>query len=224
MAAFHARATRALKQPASAYYGPARDYFGGTLAGKKGYDHWETLGLQGIADLTARLDQEDNEQRLTGAIHHLPAPPLEALAAQLEHSEPGHRLGEALGQRLETELLQGNCPPNLIGALVRGLSQTRPAALRRQALQRVLATAYGPEVEVVAAIASRCWRDLEDPALRDAFLEALARNTAGQACFNRVLTDLLFIPGMRAPLMAGLRNPERSDALGKALGAFFGGA
>ncbi|WP_207063331.1 DUF3549 family protein [Motiliproteus sp. SC1-56] len=218
MAAFHARATLTLKQPVSAYYQPARAYFGGDA----GYEGWDQLGLQGIADMAARLEEQDNEARLTNALHHLPTPPLEALAASLEHAEPGHRLSEALGQRLETELLQGQASPNLIGALLRGLSQGRPATLRQQAIERVLQTPYAHEPEVIAAIASRCWRDLTEASLRTAFFEALALNKAGQACFNRVVADLVFLPGMRGPVMESFRNPERSEALGTALGGFFG--
>jgi hypothetical protein len=75
MAVFHAQVTAALQQPASPYYAHACDYFSGRL----GWEQWSFLGYQGIADLAARLAQDDNRQRLKTAIPELPPAPLEAL-------------------------------------------------------------------------------------------------------------------------------------------------
>ena len=217
MAAFHAKAGRILKQPTSAFYQPTRDY----LSGLRGYDNWQELGLQGIADLCDRLDQDSNEAVLEQAIDKLPLQPLEAVAAQLEHQQPPHGLSRTLSRRLHRELETNNCNPNTIGALLRGLSQCFSDELRHNAISAVLESRYGTEVEVLVAIASRCWQQLQEPALCSQFLEALARSEAGQEGFNRIVADLVFIPGMRPHIMAGLRNPERSDALAQALGGFF---
>ena len=218
MAAFHAQASLILQQPPSSYYQPCRDY----LSGLQGYDNWQSLGMQGIADLCARLDRDSNDTVLIHAIDKLPLQPLEALAAQLEHQQPPYSLSQALSRRLHRELETGACLSNTIGALLRGMSQSHSDDLRQQALQAVLDSRYATEVEVLAAIASRCWAELQQQSLCSAFLEALARNEAGQPCFNRILSDLVFIPGMRPHIMAGLRNPERSDALALAMGGFFG--
>jgi hypothetical protein len=36
-----------------------------------------------------------------------------------------------------------------------------------------------------------------------------------------VMADLLYLPGLRTPLLTQLRNPQRSDALAGAVGAMF---
>ncbi|RDE24992.1 DUF3549 family protein [Motiliproteus coralliicola] len=218
MAAFHAKAAQILHQPHSVFYQPTRDY----LAGLKDLNDWQQLGLQGIADVCDRLDQQNNAELLERILDQLPLPPLEAFCAQLEHQQPPHSLSRALSRRLHRELETGSCEATSIGALLRALSQSFDAQQRQQAIQAVLTTPYGTDVEVLAAIASRCWADLQQAELCQAFLEALARNPAGQPCFNRVLADLVFIPGMRPAVMAGLRNPERSDQLAQAIGGFFG--
>ncbi|MFT5721666.1 MAG: hypothetical protein ACI9W6_001982 [Motiliproteus sp.] len=217
MAAFHAQAGLLLNQPASAFYQSGRDY----LSGLRGYDHWQALGLQGIADICSRLEHDSNAAVLSRAIEHLPLPPLEAFAAQLEHLPHPASLSQALSQRLHQVLASEDCSPGTLAALLRGLSLSHSDALRQQALEAVLASRVAPELEVLAATASRCWQDLREPELCSAFLEALARNEPGQSCFNQILAELVFIPGMRPHIMTGLRNPERSDALAKALGGFF---
>ncbi|MEH6824711.1 MAG: DUF3549 family protein [Motiliproteus sp.] len=218
MAAFHAQAGLILDQSASAFYQPSRDY----LSGLRGYDDWQALGLQGIADICSRLDQDCNDAVLSRAIEQLPLAPLDAFAAQLEHHAPSPALSQQLSRRLHRELETDNCAPGTIAALLRGLSLSQRDELRQGALWAVLESRYGSEVEVLAAIASRCWQELKDPALCSAFVEALSRNKAGQPCFNRILADLVFIPGMRPHIMSGLRNPERSDHLAQAMGGFFG--
>ncbi len=219
MAAFHARATRIFKQPASAYYQPARDY----LSGLKGFEQWDQVGLQGIADISARLDQDDNARLVSKAIGQLPAPPLEALCASLEHEPPGPQISQAISARLSQAIDQADSSPNLLAAMLRGLSQSHSQELRYDALRRVLNSRFGAEIEVLAAIASRCWEALKDESIRRLFMDRLAINSAGQQSFNLMVRDLVFIPGMRASIMESFRDPQRSDDLSRAIGAFFQG-
>lgn len=225
MSAFHAKASRILQQPPSAFYQPARDY----LSGLRGYDAWETLGIQGIADLCSRLEFDSNDAVLIHAIDKLPLPPLEAFAAQLEHHPLPHAVSQQLSRRLHRELETDSCSPGIlspqtIASLLRGLSQSHSEELRHNALQAVLRSKFATNIEVLATIASRCWVDLHNASICDDFLEALSDNESGQPAFNQIITELVFIPGMRQPIMTGLRNPDRSDSLAQALGGFFGHA
>jgi len=221
MAAFHALASATLKQPPSGYYEPARQY----LAGVTPIDQWQQLGVQGLADICARLEERGNHQLLARALAELPRPPLQALCAQLEHVDPGHRITQALADRLDGELKRTPAVDELLlSNLIRALSQSQSDGLRLQALEQVLNSPAGGSVEVLAAIGSRCWGDLMQPALRQRFLERLATSAAGQSGFNRMLADLIFIPGMRPCIMESLRNPERSAQLAAAIGGFFNAA
>ena len=64
--------------------------------------------------------------------------------------------------------------------------------------------------------ATRCGDDLLEPTLTQPFLEQLSLYP--QDTFNRVMADLLYQPHLRPTLLQAFRNPERSDALGKAIG------
>jgi len=218
MALFHAHAGLVLKQPASRYYEYAQHYFAGQLQPEL----WGNLGYQGIADLAVRLDQGRNEALLIDAAAWLPVEPLCALCRALEHVEPGHRLIQALQPRLEAALASGRDDGGLLAALVRAVSNSPSQTLRKQWLARVLASPRALEAEVIVAIATRCCDSLTDPGLLQPFLERLAAGEAGQTGFSRVLADLMFMPALRGPVMAALRNPQRSETLSKAIGEMFG--
>ncbi len=218
MAAFHATATLTTRQPASAFYDGAKQYF----HGKTDLNQWDSLGYQGIADYVIRHQQGNNENKLAQILPRLPDVPLEASCTFIEHIQPGELLSEAIHQRLENSVTEGKVSANQIGALLRAISQCPEQEEKIAVLTQVLHSPYGKEAEVIAALASRCWASLQYPELLKLFLQTLAENNAGQACFNRVMADLMFIPTLRALTLQQFRSPERSEALSRAIGGMFG--
>ena len=211
MAVFNARAAKTLGLPASKYYQHAREY----LQGEMGFEQWAFVGLQGLADFAMRLDEADNAAMLGKAIAELPEEVLIPLCHALENvSLPGNVL-QALQARL-----QGEPSLALQTAICRGVSFADNAQ-RRQVLQQLLEGEQGNEVELLAAIAARAWDSLTDEKTSLLFLERLAENIHGQEVFSEMLADLMFIPGMREPLFASLRNPKRSEKLSKAVDGLF---
>jgi hypothetical protein len=217
MAAFHAKATAALGQPPSRFYDHARDYFDGA----PGYDQWAFVGLQGIADVAARLNEDGNEARLLKALPQLPPPALAALCGFLENEAIGTALAEALLKRLQQELRNEEADINVIAALLRAFACSQGRGLREAAVREALQSPFDRDINVLAAIAARNWEVLGDEALARVYVEALAANNLGQEAFTQIMADLLYIPGMRPTLLAQLRNPERSAALSEAVGAMF---
>lgn len=215
MAAFHARAALAVGEPASRFYAHAQDYF----AGGPGWDQWAFVGLQGIADVAARW--KDNEQLLITALPNLPAEVLLPLCHCLENESIDTRLSEALYALCMDRLAQGEVNANEIAALLRAMSLSRAAGLRQQMIEAVLGSPLQQEIEVLVAIAGRGWEVLQDAALRLRYLECLANTPAGQDAFLAVITDLLFIPGMRPLLVESFRSPDRSEKLAAAIGKLF---
>jgi hypothetical protein len=211
MAVFHAKATRALEAPPSRFYEHAREYF----SGRPGWDQWSFVGYQGIADMASRLDQDGNETLLADALLHLPQQPLAALCSCLENERISARLAQPLALILE------DADADLTASLIRGLSNSSAETVRRNALTAALEGPHGRQAEVLASIVSRAWDALEDGRLRGLFLERLAENSLGQEYFNQAMADLLFIPGMRERLLQSLRDPGRSTALSRAVGALF---
>ena len=217
MAGFHAKALKALGQPPSRFYTHARDY----LAGKPGYDQWAFVGLQGFADVTARLDEEDNTAITLKALPQLPAPALIALCGFLENEELPTAIAEALLSRLKHELTGDEIDLNVITALLRAFSLSAKG-LAAQAATSALDSELAQNIHVLAAIAARNWELLQDETLAQRFVEALALNNLGHDAFAQVMGDLLTIPGMRPPLLSQLRSADRSEALNAAVGHMFG--
>ena len=219
LAMFHALASKELGQGASPYYQATREY----LAGALGYEQWQFLGLQGIADVVARLDEEDNEALLLDAIAHMPNMPLESFSHALENVFLQRMLVDALIQRLQRELAKNN-PDNgtievsLVAALVRAISASQIETVRIEILKKVLASSFSKEIEVLVAISGRSWVDLENEGLLSLFLEKLALQN--QLAFNAVIIDLMMLPDMKEKVLKVLRGAGRSSMLSERLDGF----
>lgn len=216
MAMFHAKAALRLGQPASRYYQYARDY----LTGKQGYEQWAFVGMQGLADVVARLKQEGNEELLKQAIPQLPVQPFGQLCRFLEHEEISSDLAAGLikraGKRDKTTVNRED-----LVAIIRALAGCTDSDLRQNLIRQVLTGPYGNDIEILAAISGRCWEDIRNKEICRLFLECLAINSHHQNGFTHLLMDLLAIPGMREAVMQGLRDPNRSEELAQAMGQFF---
>ncbi|MEI8631802.1 DUF3549 family protein [Vibrio sp. PP-XX7] len=81
MAVFHSQVRAMLGLPTSPHYAHALLYFQGEL----GWDQWQTVGLQGIADICTRLSQTEHRGQLLKSLAHLPKAPCYALLGILEH-------------------------------------------------------------------------------------------------------------------------------------------
>lgn len=220
LAAFHAKALVELGQPPSRHYAHAKEY----LAGRLGFEQWAFVGLQGLADVTARLGRDDNADCLAGAIPHLPLEPLSGLCLLLENEPLPGRIGAVLQERLLECLAGEEVSLAEIGALVRAVGNTKRGDVRHRMVSAVLGSRWGAEVDLLVVIAGRAWEALQDEALRLRYLEALAGSPTGREVFPTLMRDLLFVPGMRPLLLASFRNPARSPRLAEAIGALLQGA
>jgi len=218
MAIFHAHATLAIGQPASQYYEYAQQYFDGQL----GYDQWQALGYQGIADLVVRHDKGRNNEILSKAIPQLPDEVYEVLCTCLENITPDHKLFAALSARMQASLQSDNTTANHVAAQLRAISNGHNEEAKRDLVLAVLNTEHALEAEVLAAIATRCNVSLRFPEVLKPYLEALAAGKSGQVGFSRILADLMFMPDLRALILHVFRSPDRSEKLSEAIGQMFG--
>lgn len=208
-AAVHARVSKLLKLPPSQYYNAASDYLRGELS------QWQHLGVQGLADVA--VEWPNHQTELIKAMVDMPNRPLTSLCLCLENESVNGALGKALQGRLVHEIEKDEQPDiELVAALIRALSQCQALELRQRTLLRVLHSNAAEYIEVLAAIATRCPQDLCDTTLGLGLLEAISRH--GQDSFNRVLSDLLFIPAIRPHILTLFRHPERSPELVAAIG------
>ncbi|MCU7938330.1 MAG: DUF3549 family protein [gamma proteobacterium symbiont of Bathyaustriella thionipta] len=251
MANFHAIVHQQLSLPASQYYPNTQEY----MSGQNGFVQWNQLGLQGIADFAARLDESynngTNEQLIINNIRHLPLSPFQVLGACLENQAISKALTQAIYEKLSQTLEQRSKQENRHSALtssepleiitvcitsIKASAQSRDQKLQIQLLTTVLKSIAGTDIEVLATIAGRCWQRIIHPEILSLFLEALANTTfinqgqsytveqeqvQRQGAFNAVLSDLMFIPGIRPHILEKFRSPERSEQLTQSIGAFF---
>lgn len=211
MAYFHALALQELGAGNSRFYATTRAYLGGDI----GWEQWQQLGLQGLAEVVAAVDRDHNETLLIKALEHLPEVPLCAVLGFMENIAPGQALTLALNDRLARVIADGASSADL-AAFARALSSSQNLEQRRLLLQAMLAHPQAGAVEVLAAVASRCWMDL-DGELLNSFLEVLARNDQGEQVFTTLVADLMTLSGMRQRMLTAFAAPGLTPGLQAAI-------
>lgn len=205
-AVMHARATRDLGLPASQHLELVEAY----LSGQQRVD-WQALGLQGVADFVVRLD-DDASRSLSQNLATLPDEVLTSLCYCLEHVAIDDALAFALRRRGEDAAARGDietfcaCVRSMAGA------STKVAGAW---LDSLLADpdACGPDL--LAAVAGRGWRHLEDADRLPRFLDRLAEQP--DADFTVLARDLALIPRLRLPVLMTLREAVPDSLIGRRL-------
>ena len=218
LAAFNSKANKSLGRQASSYYHNALNYF----IGEKDLNDWQSLAIQGVADLAERLNEGDNTQRLIEVLPKLPEKPFMVLCSFLEHVEPKVGIVEALAQQIEYELEQKEPNIGKICACLRAASNCPGRALLEQMVIKTLKNDCSKKIEILAVISGRLWQLLENSQICTLFVERLAENDAHYSGFSQVLADAMFMPGLREHIMKALQCPKRSDTLSKRVGEMFG--
>lgn len=211
MAYFHALAINILQQPVSPAYHTARAYMSGDIDA----DQWHNLGLQGIADTVARLRQDSNDSLLASALPNMHAVPRNMWLGFLEHQTATIDLGQSLCETI-TQALQAPLESSDLAIFARALKAHPSAEQRQQVMIQLMSHPQAEDAELVSALLSRCWLDLEGDVLARA-LELTAR--VGQDIFTALITDTMTLPGMRERILVAFRNPDRSPELSAAIGS-----
>ncbi len=203
----------------------------GCLAGSNGFQNWHKLGFQGFADIAARLDErykntsKTNEQLVNEAIAHLPMEAYQVLAACLENHSVSKQTTQVIYRRLITELEKNHksaALTQLCLSSIRASAQSSDKHLQTQLLSAVLKSAIKTDIEVLATISGRCWPLISHTKILPAFLEALAiADIHHTGAFSAILSDLMFIPGIRDTILPAFRLPNRSVQLTQAIGTLF---
>lgn len=214
-AVLNAKVRQLLKLPIS----PALEQVKAQLALPE-YD-WAQLPFQGLAELA--LDQKspaaiEAQCRLART---LPTGAFASFACCLENEVLSSELSDNLLERVDQAVERADSQD--VAASLQALTHSANNPARQQRIDQLLQSPMKQELALLTMLAGRCWRDLEESARLQPFLENLAQVDAPnpQVIFCRVVQDLLGLPNLRAPVMQALRNPERSDALSVAIGALF---
>jgi len=217
MAAFNAQVTKSLSVKPSQYYDAALAYF----TGKSDPYNWQSLGMQGVADVAARLDHETTLD-LIKTLPSLPIEPFMMFCTFLENAQPITGVVEQLAQRVNMEIQEKEPDIQQICACLRGASNSPARGIVNLMVKHVLQHPCGRDVEILATISGRIWQVLEQDFICTLYVEQLAHNESGQEAFSQLLADAMYMPGIRPHIMKALRSPKRSDKLSKAVGEMFG--
>ncbi len=215
MAVFHAQLGYSLGLPPSSFFDHAMEYF----SGNTGWDQWQFVGYQGIADVAARSENIDQAMTIGRAIPHLPAEPLTALCHCLENQPISKPVSQALLARLQTLLSSQTVDTALISALIRGLSQATDSEHRQQKFQQVFASPCRTDIEILVSISGRAWEVLTSPGNGLIFMEALASTAGGQQVFEDCIRDLFGLPGLRLILLDAMKKSDCSTLLSSRMDA-----
>jgi hypothetical protein len=216
LAIFNASINRSFARPASSFYSAIQHYF----SGQNDWDNWQNLGLQGFADLGARLDHDNNQQKIIDALDFLPEQPLQTLALCLENqTNIGIPLAENIAQQSNKRLQQGQYTTAIL--LLRALASSNTKEIIKQLLDDQFSSELIHQADWYITIAGRCWSQLENETLLNRYFEALANHN--QRLFPQLFADLVAIPMLRDKVLKQLRLTARSPALSQAIGLLFSG-
>ncbi|HHG3101363.1 TPA: DUF3549 family protein [Vibrio parahaemolyticus] len=210
MAVFHSQVRANLDLPTSQYYEHTQHYFTGGL----GWENWQTVGLQGITDIAARLGKEQNAVTLRKALNHLPNEPLYALLGALEHVDLQERLAQRIAEKAQQEIHSTEPDLFLLSALTRALAGA-PTEVSLPVLEAILQSPRLSHQEILIGIAGRAWHLLSDAKIAEQFLLRLAQ-TGNQTLFNQLFADLVMLPELRMVLLP-LLHSSPSEELATAL-------
>ncbi|WP_274022766.1 DUF3549 family protein [Vibrio parahaemolyticus] len=210
MAVFHSQVRANLDLPTSQYYEHTQHYFTGGL----GWENWQTVGLQGITDIAARLGKEQNAVTLRKALNHLPNEPLYALLGALEHVDLQERLAQRIAEKAQQEIHSPEPDLFLLSALTRALAGA-PTEVSLPVLEAILQSPRLSHQEVLIGISGRAWHLLSDAKIAEQFLLQLAQ-TGNQTLFNQLFADLVMLPELRMVLLP-LLHSSPSEELATAL-------
>lgn len=218
LAALNSKIRCELKQAASEHLAPFISY----LSGDKGWDNWQTVGVQGITDFAVRLDEQRNIL-LSKALPHLPKEVLFPMCSALENETLSVTLIEPIIALLKSSLASEaedneealQIQQHLLRSLASSCQHPHVAELINLLLQQQTIA-----IDLLITVSGRCWLALDNIDNVLAFFEQLAKQD-DQALFIAIFKDLVSIPLLRPIIFQCIRSPERSEALGLAIGQLF---
>ncbi len=215
LAMLNAQIKSQMNQNASVYYEHAQNY----LRALMGWNDWQGVGLQGLADFAVRLQSDNNQTTLIKALPNLPPEVANPMLSLLEHIAIEAPLAEAILHRGEKAIAAQD--KNALVQSLRAISHSKASGMRTQLLQLTLQSALALEADILIVIAARLWLDLADETLRLAYLEKLAAAGEDHQLFIGLVSDLVAIPAIRQQMLSSFRSTERSDTLASAIGQLF---
>ncbi|WP_191602850.1 DUF3549 family protein [Marinomonas algicola] len=219
MANFHAVLAKRMQQEPSHYFTQLIDYLSGKIS--RTDNNWESIGLQGIADLAVRANEDNYRDYIKKALKLAPIELASALAKSLEHQQ----LDEEYLHFIVTEF-QESTNIDFKASLIRAASRSAGHQKLSQILQLSLISAEKKatdgQLQLVVALVAKCPHWLaKDPELLHHCMENLAQRDDGFHAFSKVATELTHTPEVKDPLWHLFKNKGVSIRLAQGVANLF---
>ncbi|MCK7460095.1 DUF3549 family protein [Idiomarina aminovorans] len=202
-AALHARVQRQQKLSPSIHFETAEAYL---RQPESGID-WQQVGLQGLHDCAARLEQlPELSKAIAKQFANYPTAVRQPLAIALEQQNITPPVRDALLKNLENEdtLL---CTDSL-----RALASATSHPRVKKSINALVPKATTDQLVVIAA---RLWPILDEEQSLLQYLDAIAK--LDNVLFDALFQDIIAMPTIRPLLLSILAQQKQSEAVGEAL-------
>tara|TARA_R110002050_G_scaffold296028_1_gene455552 strand:- start:594 stop:1631 length:1038 start_codon:yes stop_codon:yes gene_type:complete len=220
LAALNSKIKFELKQKPSDHFTLFLTY----LNNETDWNNWKDIGVQGITDFAARINENKHSQKLINALPHMPAEVLFPLCSALENELFSSELINALLNLLQNTLQSVENKPN------ETLIQTQQHLLRSLASNcnhihvktfvNTLLEQQNISPEILITLSGRCWPTLNENKTLMIYFEHLVL-CKDAPLFNSIFKDLVSIPSIRPIVFECMRSPKRSNELSHAIGQLF---
>jgi len=223
MASFHSTLSLELGHPPSNYFHDLIHFFNSDF--DKEDISWQSLGLQGIADLAVRAKDANYAPLIEKVLLNAPIPLAGALAIALEHEKPSTdylHFVETIYPKISNIKMKV--------ALLRSISKVAPTDNMMQSIKSSLthsnqesdAQGTDEQLELIVVIIAKCpyWLNLDEELLH-LCMENLACRDDGFLAFSQIASELSQLPMVRGTLWTLFRSEHRSQQLSKAIGSLF---
>lgn len=235
MASFHAILAKQLGTQTSAYFDDVINYLSNHLDSKADHTNnkadlissapqedeaWQSLGIQGIAELAVQVNNESYTPLIIKAIKQTPSPFVTALCHALEH-----QILPASVEQTLIEALLAEEDPRLQASYLRALSNTTLSdelLLPLFAMLGNLTECSDEQTHPITALAAKCPHWLaSSPQLLRIVMEKLAHRNDAFIAFKQIAIELSQHPEARQPLWTLLRSERISANMAQAVSHLF---
>jgi len=224
LAALNSKIKFELKQAPSEYLAPFISY----ISSDTGWENWQAVGVQGIADFAVRINESINDTAknsllLSKALPHLPNEVLLPLCSALENEPLSVELLDALITLFKAKLNSQEPATEKMIQVQQHLLRSLASSCQHPHVHQLISLLLQQQTlaaDLLITLSGRCWLALENSDNLMAFFEHVIASKE-QTLFNNIFKDLVAIPTLRPIVFQCMRAPERSDALSKAIGQLF---
>lgn len=202
-----------LKQSPGEHFSTFKEYLSNSH-----WDKWQHIGVQGITDLVANIQDTNICDLLIRALPHLPSEVLSPVCGALENETFHISLIETLIKLFNLALIEENDTAKA-QQLLRALSANANHVHVVKLIEDLLSHKQ-VDTDLLIIISARCWQSLADEKILISYFEQLLLND-DLTMFSSIFKDLVSIPQIRPFALQCIRNESRSPALANAIGQLF---